>query len=288
MANLDCANIINLIPLYIDNELTEEESRTVREHIAACPRCRQECEMMQSIVRKTKNLPRMDVPEGFHARLMQQIQSEEVQKRKIALPWRNAMGLVAAAAVVAVSVVSYLNLDRTTETPNPDVYLSETAPSAEGQKKEQQASLPVPQSSESQGQTLQKKDAVKAKESEEKTSHTTVLAEEQGRALSISQESAPDVPAPASEKLPEGRAVAGNEIASETAEPETFCVATVTVDETAYREAEEILSGYEKDSQGYAVGQDYSLVLERLSSLLGYGVEISADCGVQGNYIILK
>ena len=287
MANSDCANIINLIPLYIDNELTEEESRIVREHIAACPHCRQECEMMQSIVRKTKNLLKMDVPEGFHARLMQQIQREEVQKRKIALPWRNAMGLVAAAAVVAVSVVSYLNLDRTTQTPNPDVYLSEEAPAAEGQKKEQTASLPVPQSNESQGQTLQKKDAVKAKENEEKMSHSIVL-EEQGRALSISQESAPDVPAPASEKLPEGRAVAENEITSETAESETFCVATVKVDETAYREAEEILSGYEKDSQGYAVGQDYSLVLERLSSLLGYGVEISTDCSVQGNYIILK
>lgn len=133
MAKSDCTNIVNLIPLYIDNMLSEEENDIVCEHIANCESCRNEYAFLKSIMAGTNNLPEIEVPNDFHENLMAKIRAEQkgkaVHKRRF-LGWRSFAGIAAAAAVVAVSVVSYLNLDGNETSVNPDEFVPSTYPSS--------------------------------------------------------------------------------------------------------------------------------------------------------------
>ena len=52
MAKSECTNILNLIPLYIDNMLSDEENDIVCEHIKECASCRGEYEFLKSIRRR--------------------------------------------------------------------------------------------------------------------------------------------------------------------------------------------------------------------------------------------
>ena len=68
MAKSDCENILNLIPLYIDNMLSKEESDIVCRHIEECASCKEEYEFLKSIM--GTELPGIEVPDDFHDRLM--------------------------------------------------------------------------------------------------------------------------------------------------------------------------------------------------------------------------
>ncbi len=127
----DCKQIQEIIPLYIDNMLSDEEQNAVRAHIETCEACKAEYELMASIIKTAASLPELDVPEGFHEKLMEKVkaEAEKKQERKMyALPWKKISGFAAAAAVIAVSVVSFMQLDRENNQTNPDVYLKNPAP----------------------------------------------------------------------------------------------------------------------------------------------------------------
>lgn len=131
IANTDCKNIQELIPLYLDNMLSDEENDTVRTHIETCDVCKAEYELMASIMQTAASLPEIDVPEGFHEKLMEKVKAEAEAKKErkaFALPWKKVSGFAAAAAVIAVSVVSFMQLDRENNQTNPDMYLEKSAP----------------------------------------------------------------------------------------------------------------------------------------------------------------
>jgi len=136
MKQSDCESVQNLLSLYIDNMLSEEESNIVREHIKSCASCREELALMQSILKETKNLPEIEVSADFHKNLMEKIKAEGKPEKKFAVNWKQAAGFVAAAAVVALSVVSFIELDRTPDNQNIDTYLASPTPQAEHIEKE--------------------------------------------------------------------------------------------------------------------------------------------------------
>ena len=131
MKQSDCESICYLLSPYIDNMLSDEESDIVREHIANCASCREELAMMQSIQTVTKQLPDIEVSADFHKNLMEKIKAEGKTEKRYAIPWKKAAGFVAAAAVVALSVVSFLRIDKDPGNENLDAYLASPTPQAE-------------------------------------------------------------------------------------------------------------------------------------------------------------
>lgn len=98
----ECKDIMNLIPLYIDDLLDEKESTAVKEHINQCQSCKRECEFMMSVMTKTKELPRVTAPCDFAARVV----AKAKLKRTSRLLRRISSG-VAAAAVLVLCVVNF-------------------------------------------------------------------------------------------------------------------------------------------------------------------------------------
>lgn len=127
MAQSDCTNIANLIPLYIDKMLSDKENDIVRKHIAGCKSCSCEYEFLKSVMEKTRCIPEIEVSKDFHEKLMTKIKKERKPglggKYRI-LSRRSLVGAAAAAAVIAVSVVSYINLDGSSNFANPDEFIS--------------------------------------------------------------------------------------------------------------------------------------------------------------------
>ncbi len=134
MANSDCTNILNLIPLYIDNMLSDEDTDIVCEHIANCASCRSEYEFLKSIMASAGSLPEIEASKNFHNSLMEKVRAEKragtAHKHKL-FHWRAVTGIAAAAAVIAVSIVSYINLEGNENSVNPDEFISPAYPSAE-------------------------------------------------------------------------------------------------------------------------------------------------------------
>lgn len=127
MAKSDCTNILNLLPLYIDRMLSEKENDIVCKHLAGCKSCSDEYEFFKSVTEQFRSLPEIEVSQNFHERLTDKLAAEKItpqiggNKRFGRRPF---VGIAAAAAVVAVSVVSYMNLDRNINSVNPDEFVS--------------------------------------------------------------------------------------------------------------------------------------------------------------------
>lgn len=323
MAKSDCTNILNLIPLYIDNMLSEEEHDIVCEHIAGCSDCRKEYEMMKSIMVSAGSLPEIDVPEGFHENLMEKIRvaAKDAPKRRTLIPWRRATGFVAAAAVVALSVVSYLSLDRNNGAANPDLYLPSPsteqtiAPASEARQSDAEnreettaqnigaqpergetAKPPVVDT----GNAKTEKPAVVSPESSFKDTQQDVKEETPLEANAAVPEVASLYTVEERESVAAGEAgTSDNTVGASsggariggnaTQENEIACrIVTVTVDADSRDQAEEILSVYSKDAQGYRVSDDLPALLEKLSSLTGYREETKTGSDITENYIILE
>ncbi len=120
----DCAYVQNQFSAYIDGMLTEKEAETVRKHLAQCEICQKEFAFLSAITKEAAELPVISVNEALHTSIMQQV----LQAKKPAVKrfggrkvWQTASAFVAAAAVIAISVISFGNLpshpDLTVENP---------------------------------------------------------------------------------------------------------------------------------------------------------------------------
>ncbi|MFZ5989211.1 MAG: anti-sigma factor family protein [Bacillota bacterium] len=84
-----CGEIIELISLYIDNELDDAKKAEVEEHISSCESCRSEIEELKEVVNMCKNVEDVELPEGFseklHEKLIEEKQKQEDKRRFIVL-----------------------------------------------------------------------------------------------------------------------------------------------------------------------------------------------------------
>lgn len=114
-----CDAYIEKISLYVDGELTAEETAEVEAHLKECGECRSRCEAYSILSDETCALC-CEVPDALHGRIMDAVKAERENRRPHrAESWRFrpftlAAGLVAAVLLVVSGVfgdVSDLYLD---------------------------------------------------------------------------------------------------------------------------------------------------------------------------------
>jgi len=89
---MECDKIVELLPLYIDGGLEDEQMKAVEQHLAICSRCREEYERLKKVLTICSELDVPEPPSDYRNRVMNAIEREKKrQKHKM------AFGIVATA-----------------------------------------------------------------------------------------------------------------------------------------------------------------------------------------------
>jgi len=102
---MDCDKLKDLISLYIDDELDENEKKLVEDHINNCEDCRKYLEEYKKIRKVLHEMPEEEPPKGYcdrlHAKLMKE---KKANKSKFMFKWIK-YGSIAAALVIVIFAV---------------------------------------------------------------------------------------------------------------------------------------------------------------------------------------
>ncbi|WP_405726358.1 anti-sigma factor family protein [Anaerotignum sp.] len=106
---MNCEAVRGLLWAYLEQETTAEEAVRIEEHLKNCADCREELELQKEIMDSLQNIPDEELPDGFHASLMQKLQAEAAPnvvpfpvKKKKQPVWKQ-WGMIAAAVLVVVA-----------------------------------------------------------------------------------------------------------------------------------------------------------------------------------------
>lgn len=70
---MKCEECRDLLWIYLEWETTPEESAEIKAHLAECPKCRKAASQHMAVMETLRSLPEAELPEGYHAELMQKI-----------------------------------------------------------------------------------------------------------------------------------------------------------------------------------------------------------------------
>lgn len=103
---MNCEAVRELLWGYLEKETTAEEAEKIEKHLAECEVCREELELQKEMMETLAGLPDEELPEGYHAELMQKLQAEAApnvvsfpQKKK-KQPMYKQWGMIAAAVLM--------------------------------------------------------------------------------------------------------------------------------------------------------------------------------------------
>jgi hypothetical protein len=108
---MKCSKVIEILGSYCRGELTDGEADALREHLASCPQCSKEHQLMARVMGALGEFERVEPGADFALRLSEKIDNWEARKR---LLWVGALAgfirsnrrvLAAAAAVFVFSLV---------------------------------------------------------------------------------------------------------------------------------------------------------------------------------------
>jgi len=106
---MDCKEALPLMHEYLDGGLKGKEALALKEHLLACPACRQRLNQLEKVEALVQAWPKQEVPAGLTERIMQALPPE---KRKN--PWWQWIRRHPAASVAAVfalvMMTSFLSL----------------------------------------------------------------------------------------------------------------------------------------------------------------------------------
>ncbi|MFE5324366.1 zf-HC2 domain-containing protein [Paenibacillus sp. NPDC056579] len=94
---MDCNEALPLMHEYLDGGLKGKEAVTLKEHLLACPACRERLKQFEKVEALIQAWPKQEVPSGLTERIMQALPPE---KRKN--PWWQWIRRHPAASVAAV------------------------------------------------------------------------------------------------------------------------------------------------------------------------------------------
>lgn len=259
MANSDCKNILNLIPLYIDNMLSEEENDIVGRHICSCENCKKEFEFMSSLLKNTKVLPEIQVPPEFHNKLMSQVRRKKTIRRILS---KRAGAFVAAAAIIALSIVAISDFHISENSTNPDKYIAPNSNISDSP-----VSLNAPDKEDNTAPVTKNKVKTDLNKSPIESADVNVFGDKSGEAPYSEQESTKTAQFSVHDE-------------------DVFKTVTIVLTESTKDTVLEILADCEKDQIGYIV-DDINYVTDKLSQL-GIEVKIEEDNNSTKNYIVVK
>ncbi len=257
MANKECEKIRNLLPLYIDNMLSDKESDEVITHLDKCPDCKNEYKYLKAIIGTAKEIPERELSSDFHKNLMEKVKSEAQKKKKRYITLRHISAGVAAAAVIAISFVALGEINEPKEMELTDQFITSRL-SDEPIQKDADSDKLANFSSASEEKNINKSDNKTSQ-----ASKNTVIEEKE---VQTSEQ------IPASISLDE--------------ETKTYKTATVTLTEENRDEILKILSDFKQDDVGYIV-EDIEDVVKKLKETGASVITISDNADVQ-NYIVVK
>lgn len=126
-----CEEVREILSLYIDNELNEEESSEIEKHLETCEECNREYEDLLTIKKLLTEIPQVQLPDNFkqdlHKKLVECIseESNEIEEnnaiidsrekpnktlaRKKKFNWKVMSGVAAAVFLMVVSAASLMN-----------------------------------------------------------------------------------------------------------------------------------------------------------------------------------
>ena len=113
---IDCEKAADLIPLYIDGELSADERSRLEDHLSSCETCGLLYEEIRELVTALHSIKDEEPPEGFHRAFMDRLAHETKPKNK---PWNfMRISMAAACAAVVLIVISALSVGMNTLTGN--------------------------------------------------------------------------------------------------------------------------------------------------------------------------
>ncbi len=103
-----CEDCRELLWAYLEQELNEEETAKIQQHLEECADCCAEAEVQKEIMESLRSLPEEELPEGYHQELMQKLSAEAAHNaipfpvKKKQPKWKQ-LSMIAAAALVVVA-----------------------------------------------------------------------------------------------------------------------------------------------------------------------------------------
>ena len=108
---MNCDEIQAQLSEYLDRSLGAAPMALVEEHLAACPSCREETELLSETISQVAVLPTVEPPLGFTQRVMAHVREIEPQPalwRRLFLPLRQRLPVQATALVMLGILGAYL------------------------------------------------------------------------------------------------------------------------------------------------------------------------------------
>lgn len=272
MFEQDCEHIKNLIPLYIDSMLTEEEMSVVEKHLDECKNCKEDYLFLKSVITTASEIPEIEVPKDFHKNVMNSIlhQSKKAKRIKLQALKRTVVSFAAAAAVIALSVAAHVNFNDNSTVQNVDDFVINTPVS------EKTAEVSEPEK--------QRKNETKAvSEPTAEPSKAPANSSEKNENSEPVTENEPD--AGMVEDMPNVMSLEEDTPSSKTT---AFRMINISVNEEEVHKALEILEECEKDEIGYMPEGNTVVIIEKLSNLNGFTISAQMSTDIQCDHITIN
>lgn len=269
----NCTNAKSLLSAYIDGQLSEEEKMFVCEHLNLCDDCRQEYEFLSGIVTSAQTMPTLSVSGDLHTHIMQSVtqaaREQAVPKTTRRSLWQMASGFAVAAAVIAISVVSFGSLpghpDLTAEpTPKAETkIIVEAPPNVSKPNVEQKNEVPISR------QTLPESSVREVKPAPSEPAESAVPAAE--TPIEPVETATLVEPVALAEEPLESRESIHDSSATSSSAKSVDGITCYYIADASYEDAVLILDAYEFDGIAYLIPQsEKDVVYTQLQSLSGY------------------
>lgn len=106
-----CNDCLQLLSLYIDNELSDGKRHDVEQHLSKCPSCQQELTVQKNIRRLLLQQNSFSMPDKLHDKIMDRVKSIDIQKNVNTLTYKayqkyiKPLATMAACFLILVSFV---------------------------------------------------------------------------------------------------------------------------------------------------------------------------------------
>jgi len=98
-----CAEAVHQLQLYIDNQLTVKQTRTLEAHVAGCAACQRELALLEEVAQSVHHLKYVAEPEDLAAHIMQRV---ALDSRRRSTPRFSLLRLSLLELLTAISLAT--------------------------------------------------------------------------------------------------------------------------------------------------------------------------------------